>query len=447
MTPDDKDRLIMRYLDRAASTDEVAVLAEQLRSDAELRLLLRDIAEQAVSMADFALEQRHLTPRHSIVIPAGAGPARQRTWWLAAACVLLVVGTLSLRLLGPEPGIARIGQVGGAVSFAVSGEAPRAILDAGEEINAGTLRCEGAASSVELLFDDGTSVTLVGDSELLLPAGKQKVLTLNEGSLTATVRPQQPGRPMVIHTPSADVEVLGTQFSLTAERASTRLLVESGSVQLRRRADGSMVKVPQGQEAVAGLGTAQAMQPQLPELQNAYRQTFEQPPAAGEHWHGQWESPSGNSPGRMHAVEDVSWRKPDGTPVVAYVVSTFRRPESIATVTADSQLRLRLRAAAPHHVLALLGLRNPGGGWYGNFQTVIKSRDGAVDADGWRTVELPLSALRGTGPRVVAGSCVCLIYVAAYSPAANLEVAELSLTPAPATPPQDLDDPDRSHAN
>jgi hypothetical protein len=116
--------------------------------------------------------------------------------------------------------------------------------------------------------------------------------------------------------------------------------------------------------------------------------------------------------------------------VAAYTVNVRRGPESIVSVTAQSVLRLRIRTAKPQHVLALIGLRFPTGGWAGNFQTVIKPGHGARDRSGWQILQIPLSSLKGTRPDFPDGSRVFLIFLAAYSPQADLELAELSITPA-----------------
>ena len=58
------------------------------------------------------------------------------------------------------------------------------------------------------------------------------------GSFSARVLPQPAGNPMLIHTPSAVLEVLGTQFDVEAESKSTMLLVREGKVQVRRVGDG-----------------------------------------------------------------------------------------------------------------------------------------------------------------------------------------------------------------
>ena len=117
-------------------------------------------------------------------------------------------------------------------------------LGAGRLLDGGTLECLYADSWCKIGFRDGTNITLFGRTVLTISLGKQKELSLLEGSLSANVAPQPKGRPLLIHTSTAKLDVLGTQFDLVAEPSSTQLSVAEGHVLVTRLMDGSVAEVP-----------------------------------------------------------------------------------------------------------------------------------------------------------------------------------------------------------
>jgi hypothetical protein len=238
---------------------------------------------------------------------------------------------------------------------------------------------------------------------------------------------------MVIETPTANVEVVGTEFRVDADKNQTILVVESGAVKLQRRSDGSTIEVPRGKEAVASLDTKTelASRPLPAAPPSSFSQSFDNKPAA-ETWRGEWLPPDANNPGRLRCVTDLSYRRADDTPVAAYTVNMRSRREPVATVSSASVLRLKFKTSGPFPVLALVGLFHGNGSFAGNFQTMIKPGDGTKVDGGWRRVETPLSSWKGvTGnPTIPEGARVRLLFLAAYSPKANLELAEVSITPA-----------------
>ena len=84
-----------------------------------------------------------------------------------------------------------------------------AILESGSELPAGTVQIESASGSAQLRFDDGTLVTLEGESELAISDSRQgKWLQLRSGRLSADVAAQPADAPLRITTPTAEAEVL-----------------------------------------------------------------------------------------------------------------------------------------------------------------------------------------------------------------------------------------------
>lgn len=389
------DLALARYLDGAATSDEMDVLNRALREDPEARALLRATARQALELADSA--------RSREVRPKASPPGRPRLLLAAAAAA----AALLLLWMFPRGGPSiEIGRVQGAVSWRADGGMPQPGLREGTRLRLpGTLWTEGAGSSVELRFDDGTSVELAGASEVAIGDGRQKRLLLTRGTAVVEARPQPPERPLLLRTSTAETQVLGTRFSLSHDDRVTRVAVDEGRVRLRRLSDGSAVEIAPGQSATAELDATSPLESRsVP------------PPPAGWRWSG---------PTRPSQL-DVSYRRADGTVVPAWVVSFGGGPGVLGRVRPDSVLRLRYRMDTPRGLMALVSVRHPDGRFAGNFQM-----DVAPPADdGWRTFEAPLSSLTGTCPegvRFPPDGRLSLLYLATYVSDAGLEVAEAAV--------------------
>jgi len=430
MNDEDRDELLVRYLDGNVSPADMEVLNALLKADAEARGSLREMTMQALGMADLARERAARSP-----VQVRPEPQRTRSWWKpavlasASAAAALTVLAVFLWPRQEQAETVTLAQVSGAVSWTTEGGQAQRGLSAGASLRGGTVVLEGSASSAQLVFADGSALMLSGECELQLPGGEQKRLTLRRGALMADIRPQKADKPMVIRTAAAEVEVLGTRFLLTSDVSGATLAVESGRVRLRRLADDQSVEVAQGQVAVASLNTSTPLVArQLPPAPAQWRATFESPPSSI--WKGEYLPPEASIPGRLRNVPDFSVRRADGTPIAAYTVNVLDNSGSIASVWPDSVLRVRFRTQGKHEVLALVGLHHPAGGFAGNFQTLIRPGMGRTDASGWRTWEAPLSALEGKFPnraQIAPGSRVFLVYLACYSPDARLEVAEVAI--------------------
>ena len=80
-------------------------------------------------------------------------------------------------------------------------------------------------------------------------------------SIVADIAPQSDGRPMLIHTPTADLEVLGTQLNVDVGASSTLLNVNEGRVRLTRLVDGQVVEVPAAHQLVASVDGNESLEP------------------------------------------------------------------------------------------------------------------------------------------------------------------------------------------
>ncbi|MEM9643857.1 MAG: FecR family protein, partial [Planctomycetota bacterium] len=153
-------------------------------------------------------------------------------------------GTFAEQHPASDTSIAKITGLSGTLIW--TGDRGQIVRDiaVGTELTGGTIEGLSPDSWFELQFRDGSTVMTSGTSLLTFADLGQKKLRLREGRLSANVEPQPDGKPMLIHTRSAVLKVLGTQFDVEADLASTVLTVSKGKVNFRRLSDGSEVNVP-----------------------------------------------------------------------------------------------------------------------------------------------------------------------------------------------------------
>ena len=132
-----------------------------------------------------------------------------------------------------------------------------------EQQNIGSILSPGssvetsAQSTIQLAYPDQTTIMLASESLLKVNDHRQamtprKKLTLSKGKLSASVSKQAPDAQMVIKTPHANAEVLGTEFDLEVKDDRAELKVYEGSVLLYRPSSSKRYAINAGH--VASLG-------------------------------------------------------------------------------------------------------------------------------------------------------------------------------------------------
>ncbi|MDG2125969.1 MAG: FecR family protein, partial [Verrucomicrobiales bacterium] len=203
------DALLGRVIEETITEDELVELEGMLDGDVEAQRrylhtlgLHRDLGELGMSGG----------------LGAGAPKVRWFGRAMLAVAAVLLVGFVALVDWGEGDeiggdGIARISELSGAVSWTGVGGGAIDGLAVGVEIGGGTLEVHAADSWAEFEFRDGTRVVVSGRSALALSDGDEgKLVRLWRGDLSVDAVPQPEGRPMRVITPSAEAEVLGTQF-------------------------------------------------------------------------------------------------------------------------------------------------------------------------------------------------------------------------------------------
>jgi len=265
----DWEELIDRHLRSELDEAEKERLAELLDSDPAARRVFVEHVQWDTEMSEALRESRHSHGDVDGLATSQSAPNDERAkakflrLMLAAAAVVIVAlsGGLIYQLAQTksrsvetrniagqprplEPSVARITGLSGALIW--TGDRGQIVqnITVGTELAGGTIEGLAPDSWFELQFRDGSTVMISGTSLLTFADLGQKKLRLREGRLSASVERQPDGKPMLIHTRSAVLKVLGTQFDVEADLVSTMLTVSEGKVNFRRLSDGSEVDVP-----------------------------------------------------------------------------------------------------------------------------------------------------------------------------------------------------------
>jgi ferric-dicitrate binding protein FerR (iron transport regulator) len=292
-------------------------------------------------------------------------PSRVISWlpnWALSAAAAVVVMTTLWFFEGQRPAtitmIATIGDMSGPALW--TGDGGRVIrnLQAGTKLSGGTLEGTSPRSWVKLRFNDGSTVTLSGDSMLTFSDLGQKELHLKRGGLSADVPPQS--TPMLVHTRTAMLTVLGTRFDVETELSETTLNVSEGLVGIRRISDGRSVDVPANHRVVAA-ADVELNPTRLPAPVHAWQSDM-----GGGHkrMYGKWRPEPGEHGGRLWAIPWIT--ELDKTIYTASMPVSRSKTPVVLRSTSEISVRGRLKKGS--RVFVGLTLRKPTGEFAGRFQ-------------------------------------------------------------------------------
>jgi hypothetical protein len=306
---------------------------------------------------------------------------------MAAALVVAFTTIWFLAFRAQDRDILRITALDGAVRWTGRGGEVRDGLKPGESLPGGQLEALSDDSTVTLAFEDKTTLTLLSHSTATLSDDGQKRVHLRAGNLSAEVRPQPQGRPMLIHTATAVLEVLGTRFDVESGAAATRLNVAEGTVRMTRLVDGSTVDVRAEHQVVASLSRAEklaAVKRRPPAL--SWRSDLSQGAQGAE---GEWLPAVGEAPARLRALPKLV-NSPKRGPVTLHSASFAVPWEYLQTLQLkpDSRLRVRGRMTTLAPVEIMLSTKRAGGGFAGNY--FVRPEP---DTNQWQ-LDLPVTAFR-----------------------------------------------------
>lgn len=402
-------QLLLRYLDGRLSPDEKIQVPDLLRSDPQARVILREVAEQAVMVAELErTEQSRLEElRARPASPKDPSPSADRSvvsrvrfnnwqWPLAAAAVIALLGTIiALMMPSSDPGIVRVAKVAGSNQYFGSNGQTGVGLQVGSFLEAGDMiETRSCDAWLELQLREGSTITIAGHSQLriLETNGNGKRFDLLQGNFWASVAPRPDNKLLRINTPTAEMEVLGTQFDIQTSASATMLRVNEGSVRVARLVDGGVAVVRAGQQVVVSLSRREglAVTPQ-PTPVNYWTCELLQisdvklgkplPPRDGER-------------ARLGA-EPLLWPIPGRDPLMLYAValSVWGNSEQPVLLQFRSILRIRGRTERAQRVRFGFSTQKMRGVFAGKFEVDVESDSLGPVGETWE-IDLPIEEFR-----------------------------------------------------
>lgn len=192
----------------------------------------------------------------------------------------------------------------------------------------------------------------------------QKHLRLKEGTFSADVKPQRPGKPMLIHTRTATLEVVGTQFNVDAGRFATTLNVSEGNVRVERLSDGDKIDVPAGFRIVAAPDQEMSLVP-LPDSVTNWKSQLNLGP---ERAYGKW-APGTNDKGAELMAGPFTIENGKTIYTAALQVSIGDNPPVV--LVPNSKIRVRGHIASAHPVFFGVTVQHASGEFAGRFQVIL----------------------------------------------------------------------------
>jgi ferric-dicitrate binding protein FerR (iron transport regulator) len=366
--------LLLRYLDGNLLPEEETQVADLLRCDPEARAFLREVAEQAVTVADVERveqrRQRELEARQDWVgnrreaLSRIRGPrTRFASWpWVVAAAIALTTSLYFLRPIAERP-VAKVTGLNGSLQWTGNGGRVFHDLSVGAELPGGTVEGMTPGSWFELEFNDGSTITISGNSTLTFSDHGQKKLYLKEGSVSGNVKTQPAGKPMLIYTRSAMLEVLGTQFEVEVGLAATMLNVSEGKVRVKRLSDGNTVDVTAKHRVIAAADREMLPVP-APEAVSRWRSQLHLGPVGT---HGKWLPGTDTKEARLGAIP---YTIPQGITIYTAAFGVSRGDQPPVVLQPGCRFRVQGHIASTHEVYFGITVRYAGGGFAGRFQTI-----------------------------------------------------------------------------
>jgi ferric-dicitrate binding protein FerR (iron transport regulator) len=267
------EQRIMAWLDGRINEAESEKLQQELRDSEEARTAFRLYTELDAVIRETADTQGVGTISNTVRSAPSSDKPKTSIYLkvalsIAALVIFALTATLWIQQANRSRKIAHVTGLNGTLTWIGDGgelvqasdtlQVPTSwvnVLSEDGELSGGTIEGTAADSWFELKFYDRSTIMIFGKSNLTFSDHGQKILHLKQGRFSASVVPQPPSKPLVIHTPVATLTVIGTQFDLEAGPKSTMLYVRQGKVQISRRSDGKTVGVPAGHRVVISSGS------------------------------------------------------------------------------------------------------------------------------------------------------------------------------------------------
>jgi hypothetical protein len=434
--------LLLRRLDGRVTHEEGQAAAQLLRSDAEARAFVREVAEQAVILADLARiaagrdaeASRHTTAAEAVVRRPASNSWRAWSWSLTAVAISALIAMVSLQVFAKSrQAVLRVVRVtGSGQCFGSNGKIENALV-AGVSIGAGdTLETRSCDAWIELALRDGSTMTMAGHSMLrILQAeeGEQR-FELTRGSLWVKPAEGVTTESLVFQTPTATVEARNAQLDIQTSSAEMIARVNQGTARVTRVLDGSAVNVPADQQVGIALGDSAPLA--------AVRR-----PQPVDHWDGNlaqvpevilgtWLPPTETERVRLRAAPLLWPISPDDSVMLhAVALAAWKTSDWPVLLHGDSRLRFRGRTERPQTVRFGFSTQRMQGVFAGKFELDVAPQDLGPAGQTWE-MDLRLADFRPLHPDLSSspeGLELTDVYALTIRDDAGLEINHMDLQP------------------
>ncbi|QDT45222.1 fec operon regulator FecR [Gimesia alba] len=314
---------------------------------------------------------------------------RSRFAFLLTAVIVCVFGMtwlwLSRSVAGP---VATFEQVQGHVELTHTDGSSETVASGRAVESNQKIRLRGERATATLLYPDGSQLMLVGDSRLQLGGRNGKRVEIEEGFLGASVAEQSQNKSMQFITPTAQIDVLGTRFSMEATSDMTDVAVIEGCVKLTRIRDGQAVDLKSGMRSEVKQEPAELTVKELVSNSLKYDIDFENGLPAD--W-GTGEAIREGVPPRG-AVRAEAVKEPDG---VVYGISTAKAwREGLFSVQDNTHLNFTYKLDKPDWFQVFISARAllPDKPPVATYRFKDERLWWPFQPGKWRTAKIPLSA-------------------------------------------------------
>ncbi|MDP6718709.1 MAG: FecR domain-containing protein [Pirellulaceae bacterium] len=403
MSNSDLEQLIAAWLDGRISESESEALQQRLNESPEARTTFHRYVQLDAGLREAANTDRQGFSENDQGVSGGvmggnlatpvakANPLTSLRILLAIAGVVIVALTVGLYVSAQrqieatskdvdrsmsEPPIAKITGLTGSLTW--TGDRGQIIRDVkvGSELDGGTIEGMAPDSWFELKFNDGSTVMIAGTSTLTFSDFGQKELHLKRGRLAASVVRQPEGKPMLIHTRSAVLKVLGTRFEVETKLDSTSLFVSEGTVQLKRRSDGRTVEVPAQHRVVTSSDGDMSATP-IPSVVHGWKSQLHLDPAD---LYGKWSAPASDKSASLKAIPFVP-QENKGLTLHLLGLPVNRVDDSPVVVQSGSRFLVRGRLQISADLFFGIRVARPSGDFAGKFLARLPAEQFKRDSD------------------------------------------------------------------
>lgn len=418
------------YLDQALSDDDVRKLDHLLTTDAAAREVFLQESNLIAGFEDIACDET--ADELSVRMPTLPQKLTMIAGWAVAAVVALLLMISRLVSSVPENNtIATIVGLSGPLQWTGDDGQVQSDLFVGMKLPGGTIDGLSPESRISLKFDDGSTVVTAGNAMLAYSDVGQKVLYLKSGNLSADVSPQPAGHPMLIHTRSAVLEVIGTSFEIDADLAETALNVIEGKVRVRRLSDGSRVEVPARHQVIAAADQELSVN-RVPEVAHVWRSQLEHGP---RRTYGRWLAANEEFGALLHCIPYITEQQK------TIYTSTFQvtTADAAPIMTNDrTSLRVHGRLKRATDLFVGLTLKTKDGEFAGRFQVILPKKTFHTDEVFECVVPISefqldpsLEAIRSRLARSASDLIVDTVWCHTLYESAGLAIASIELTNQP----------------